>query len=205
MRCWPAILTMTALYSSTSHWMAGPTSRSSVSIRFFSSIAFFNDATLQQLVVLILFPELSGRPWPGCLKNRFRSGHARHRQQRCHDPRTGVNTNRMKIIGPRACKRTDGNGADFSSHRFQGFADINMGIGIVILGLGSVMIGEIISKAFRVQSILFQLLAVIAGSILFRMILALALSDRHRSALPETCGCWDRPHCRFHSKPETGT
>ena len=51
-----------------------------------------------------------------------------------------------------------------------------MGIGIVILGLGSVMIGEIFLKVIRVHKIVWHLLGVIAGSIIFRLILAFALS-----------------------------
>ena len=58
----------------------------------------------------------------------------------------------------------------------QGFADINMGIGIVILGLGSVMISEIFMNLFKVRSITIHLLGVIGGSILFRLILAFALT-----------------------------
>ena len=51
-----------------------------------------------------------------------------------------------------------------------------MGIGIVIIGLGSVMIGQILFSLKRKETIMIQLLGVIVGSILFRMILAFALS-----------------------------
>ncbi|MBP9083346.1 MAG: ABC transporter permease, partial [Bacteroidia bacterium] len=61
--------------------------------------------------------------------------------------------------------------------QYQGFADINMGIGIVISGLASVMIGEAIAKMFNSNNILLQLVLVVAGSILFRLILAGALSS----------------------------
>lgn len=60
--------------------------------------------------------------------------------------------------------------------QLQGFADINMGIGIVIIGLGSVMIGETFSTLFGTKSILIRLMWVILGSIAFRMILSLALT-----------------------------
>jgi putative ABC transport system permease protein len=86
----------------------------------------------------------------------------------------GVNTNRMKIIGLALA-----NGLTALSGylivQLQGFADINMGIGIVILGLGSVMIGEIM--VFRkTNNILMSLIGVIVGAIIFRLILAFALS-----------------------------
>ena len=51
-----------------------------------------------------------------------------------------------------------------------------MGTGIVILGLGSVMIGEILLNLFKVRSITIHLIGVIAVSIIFRLILAFALT-----------------------------
>lgn len=87
----------------------------------------------------------------------------------------GVNTNRMKIYGLALA-----NGLTALSGylivQLQGYADINMGIGIVILGLGSVMIGEIALKQFRRSTIGLQLISVVAGSIVFRLILAAALA-----------------------------
>ena len=58
----------------------------------------------------------------------------------------------------------------------QGFADINMGIGIVILGLGAVMIGESLLRGGIRSRIGWQLASVIAGSLVFRLLLAFALS-----------------------------
>jgi putative ABC transport system permease protein len=60
--------------------------------------------------------------------------------------------------------------------QFQGYADINMGIGIVISGLGSVMIGDTILGFLKNKSILLQLLAVVAGCIIFRLIIAAVLA-----------------------------
>jgi len=60
--------------------------------------------------------------------------------------------------------------------QLQGYADINMGIGIVILGLGSVIIGEMFLLTFGIKSIGWHLAGVIVGTIFFRMILALTLS-----------------------------
>lgn len=58
----------------------------------------------------------------------------------------------------------------------QGFADINMGIGIVILGLGAVMIGESLSNLFHIKSLFGRVIGVVLGSILFRLILSVALT-----------------------------
>lgn len=60
--------------------------------------------------------------------------------------------------------------------QYQRFADINMGIGVVITGLGSVLIGDALLRLFKVKSILIQLLVVILGSIVFQLIIAITLS-----------------------------
>jgi putative ABC transport system permease protein len=87
----------------------------------------------------------------------------------------GINADRMKVIGlslANACTALSG----FLIVQFQGYADINMGIGIVISGLGSVMIGEAIVMRLKHKSILLNIIAVVVGCILFRLILGAALS-----------------------------
>ncbi|MCU0446813.1 MAG: hypothetical protein MUE85_18040 [Microscillaceae bacterium] len=87
----------------------------------------------------------------------------------------GVNTRRMKTIGlgiANALTAFSG----FLIVQYQGFADINMGIGIVIVGLGSVMIGESLSNWLGWQKISYRLLGIIAGTLLFRLILAVSLA-----------------------------
>lgn len=87
----------------------------------------------------------------------------------------GVNTDRMKIIGlglANALTALSG----FLVVQYQGFADINMGIGIVIVGLGSVVIGETLSRWTGQNQIEGRILGVILGTIVFRLILALTLA-----------------------------
>lgn len=56
--------------------------------------------------------------------------------------------------------------------QYQGFADISSGIGIVVVGLASAIIGEAI---FGRRSVTFGLLSAIFGSLLYRFIIAAAL------------------------------
>ena len=56
--------------------------------------------------------------------------------------------------------------------QYQGYGDINSGTGIVIIGLASVILGELL---IRRGSILFRLTAAALGAILYRLIIALAL------------------------------
>ena len=86
----------------------------------------------------------------------------------------GVNTVSMKILGLALANALTAF-SGFMMVQYQGFADINMGIGIVISGLAAIMIGQSAGRLFKSNRIIIQLLLVIAGSILFRMILAGAL------------------------------
>ena len=61
----------------------------------------------------------------------------------------------------------------------QSFVDISMGIGMVVIGLASVIIGEVI---FGTKSLLRRLIAVVLGSIFYRLVIAFALE----SGMPTT-------------------
>ncbi len=87
----------------------------------------------------------------------------------------GVNTGRMKITGLGLANGMTAM-SGYLIAQLQGFADINMGIGIVILGLGSVMIGEILFSGFKKNTVGLSLISVAAGAIVFRLLLAFALS-----------------------------
>lgn len=56
--------------------------------------------------------------------------------------------------------------------QYQSFADVSMGTGMVIIGLASVIIGEVI---VGITPLWRRLIAVVAGSIIYRLIIALAL------------------------------
>ncbi|MBB6454707.1 putative ABC transport system permease protein [Salirhabdus euzebyi] len=56
--------------------------------------------------------------------------------------------------------------------QYNGFSDVNLGIGMIIVGLASVIIGE---GLFGKKSVVRATLAVILGAILYRIIIALAL------------------------------
>ncbi len=87
----------------------------------------------------------------------------------------GVNTDRMKITGlaiANALTAVSG----YLMTQYQGFADISMGIGIVIIGLGSVIIAEAFINWFKITSIWISLLLIISGAIIFQFVLAFTLS-----------------------------
>ena len=64
----------------------------------------------------------------------------------------------------------------------QGFADIGMGVGTIVLGLASVIIGEVlfasssvVRKLFGNSSFVLSLVAVVFGSIVYRIVIATVL------------------------------
>ena len=84
---------------------------------------------------------------------------------------SGVNVNRMKIFGISIANGLVGVSGGLVA-QYQGFADIGMGIGTVVFGLAAVIIGE---SVLRPQSINMKILSVILGSVIFRLMIALAL------------------------------
>jgi putative ABC transport system permease protein len=56
--------------------------------------------------------------------------------------------------------------------QYQGFADVGMGTGMIVTGLASVIVGEVL---FGSADILRATVAVIGGSVVYRLVIALAL------------------------------
>lgn len=90
----------------------------------------------------------------------------------------GVNTNYTKVMGLAL-----GNGLVGLSGalvaQYQSFSDVGMGIGMIVVGLASVIMGEVVIGN---RTLLRTLLAVVAGSILYRLVIALVM----RLGLPTT-------------------
>jgi putative ABC transport system permease protein len=83
----------------------------------------------------------------------------------------GVNVNAMNTLGISLSNGLVGISGSIVA-QYQGFADIGMGIGAIVFSLASVIIGESILKT---RSIYIKFLGVIIGSIIFRLMVALAL------------------------------
>lgn len=86
----------------------------------------------------------------------------------------GVNVHKMKVLGlglANALTALSG----YLVAQYQNFVDINMGMGIVITGLGTVLIGETLIKVLQIRNFAAQLSAIVAGSILFQLVLAVTL------------------------------
>lgn len=83
----------------------------------------------------------------------------------------GVNTNTMKVIGLALSNAMIAFSGALIAQNL-GFADIGMGIGMIIVGLASVIIGEVLIGN---MTLLRALVAVVIGSIIYRLVIALVL------------------------------
>lgn len=136
-----------------------------VSLRYIKNVPLFQNTILIAVVIIIILigilywffgTELGcSMRATGCNPNMSRA--------------QGINTNRNKVL---ALMIANGLVA-FSSAllaQYQGFADVNMGRGAIVIGLAAVIIGEaIFSKIFR--NFALKLLSVVIGSILYYLVL----------------------------------
>lgn len=88
----------------------------------------------------------------------------------------GINIDNMKVIGFGL-----GNGlvalAGGLMAQYQGFSDINMGRGAIVIGLAAIIIGEVLSEALFKKGCSFytRLAAVILGGVIYYLIMVLIL------------------------------
>jgi putative ABC transport system permease protein len=171
------ILVMTALYSVNLSVMGRsnlPLSEQCDSV--FSAIQLSSDRYMNELMIVALFAILSLTLLYWFLKTDFGLALRATGQSEAMAASMGINTQRMKITGLAIANGFTALSAALVM-QMQQFADINMGIGIVILGLGSVMMGESLQKLFGLHSLSMQLLLVLFGCLVFRLIMAFTLAS----------------------------
>lgn len=84
---------------------------------------------------------------------------------------SSINSDTMKIMGIVLANALVAlGGAIFAQN--QGFADVSGGIGMMVVGLASIIVGE---AFIRRKTMAFRFLAVIVGAIIYRFVLTLAL------------------------------
>lgn len=169
------ILVMTALYSVNLSIMG----RSNIPLiqtpTIFSAIKITENELNNTIIIFFLFSMLLLFLITWLLKTDFGIAMRATGNSESMVRSMGVDTQRMKIIGLALANGLTAL-SGFLITQYQGFADINMGIGIVISGLGAVIIGESIVKILRNKKLFVQIVGVIMGTIIFRLILAVALS-----------------------------
>ena len=169
------ILVMTALYS-VNLTIMGRSNLPLINLpSLFTLINFSSDPNHNALWILLLFVVLVTLFIGYVLKTDFGIAMRATGNSESMIRALGVNTDRMKVIGlalANALTAVSG----YLITQYQGFADISMGIGVVITGLGSVIIAETMINWLRVTSVWASLAWVLGGAIVFQLVLAFTLS-----------------------------
>jgi putative ABC transport system permease protein len=169
------ILVMTALYSINLTLLG----RSNVPLlnvsTIFASVHIFSDQTYNDVLTSLLFIIIIALLLAYVLMTDFGIAMRAVGNSASMTRALGINNDTMKIIGlaiANALTALSG----YLVCQYQNFTDINMGIGIVITGLGSVLIGDALMRWWAIQSVIGQLAVVLIGSIIFQLVLAVTLS-----------------------------
>jgi len=141
----------------------------------FSLITFLGNDIYNQLATGIIIIVLLGLLLTRLLKTDFGIAMRATGNSPTMTRAMGVNNDRMKITGLATANALTAL-SGYLVAQYQGFADINMGIGIVITGLGSVLIADALRLWFKITAISVQVILVIAGSFIFQLVLAVTLS-----------------------------
>ena len=164
------ILTQLALYSINLRILGSP--NKAISVRFYDllvSLMYINKALLIVgvicLVVILVLYWFFGTEL-GCAMRATGNNNNMARAQ-------GINTNFMKVLG---LMISNGLVALCSGilAQYQGFADINMGRGAIVIGLAAVIISEVLfSKIFR--NFALRLLGVVIGAVIYYIVIQFVL------------------------------
>jgi putative ABC transport system permease protein len=170
------IIVMTALYSINLMIMK----RSNIPLlqvnHVFSSLQLISDPYTNQIIIVLAGTLLIGFLLFYMLKTDFGIAMRATGNSETMVSAMGVNTNRMKIIGLGIANALNALSGSIVA-QLQQFSDINMGIGIVIFGLGSVMIGETTMTLLKKNGILWRIFGVLFGCVVFRLIIAFTLAS----------------------------
>ncbi|MEY5045515.1 MAG: hypothetical protein RL713_740 [Bacteroidota bacterium] len=169
------ILVMTALYS-VNLMILGRSNIPLVDIdSIFNKIPFSSNEQYNQLLIALLFVGFILAIIIYLLRTDFGITMRATGNNPIMSKAMGVNNDSIKIIGLAMSNGLTAS-SGFLVAQYQGFTDINMGIGIVITGLGSVLIADTISKWTSIRKIGKQIMLVVIGCIAFQSVLAFTLS-----------------------------
>lgn len=140
-----------------------------VSLRYIKDVAIYKNTLLVTAIIILILVGILYWFFGTELGCSIRATGCNANMSRAQ----GINTNRSKIIGLMLSNGLVGlSGALLA--QYQGFADINMGRGAIVIGLAAVIIGEaIFGKIFR--NFALRLIAVGLGSILYYLVLQVVI------------------------------
>ena len=169
------ILVMTGLYSINLILLG----RSNVPlinvVDLFSSFTLFSHTLTNQLIIALILIVILIAILNFVLKTDFGIAMRATGNNPIMTKSLGINNDFIKIIGLAMANALTGL-SGFLVAQYQSFTDTNMGIGIVITGLGSVLISDALRIWMKINSIGVQIILVLAGSLIFQLVLAVTLA-----------------------------
>jgi len=169
------ILVMTGLYS-INLIILGRSNVPLINVAgIFNAISFFSDDAYNELLIAALLVTVLALLLHYLLRTDFGIAMRATGNNPLMTRSLGINNDRIKITGLAIANSLTAL-SGFLVAQYQGFSDINMGIGIVITGLGSVLIADALRLWMNVTSTGKQILLLLAGSFLFQLVLAFTLS-----------------------------
>ena len=169
------ILVMTALYS-VNLTLLGRSNVPLLNVKtIFTCFSFLTIENYQQLLVILILVLIVVFSIAYLLKTDFGLSMRAVGDSPSMTKALGINNDAMKIVGlaiANSLTATSG----YLVAQYQNYTDINMGIGIVITGLGSVLIADTIIARFSIHNVILQLVIVAIGCIIFQQVLAFALT-----------------------------
>lgn len=140
-----------------------------VSLRFIRNVAFYKNTIFVVVIAIILLIAILYWFFGTELGCSLRATGCNDKMARAQ----GINTDFSRVLGLMISNGLVAlSGALLS--QYQGFADINMGRGAIVIGLAAVIIGEaIFGKIFR--NFGFRLLGVALGSIIYYLVLQIVI------------------------------
>lgn len=83
----------------------------------------------------------------------------------------GINTDRMKILGLMISNGIIGLAGALIAQS-EGYADVNKGIGVIVIGLASIILGELLFGELTLSE---RLIAIVLGSVLYQLLILLVI------------------------------
>ena len=140
-----------------------------VSLRYVKNVAFYKNTIFVTAVFILLI--IAALYWffgteLGCAIRATGSNPNMARAQ-------GINTNACKILGLMLSNGLVALASGLYA-QYQGFADVNMGRGAIVIGLAAVIIGQVLFGKLR-GNFAFTLLTVVFGAIIYYLVLQVVL------------------------------
>ena len=140
-----------------------------VSLRYIKNVAFYKNTIFVAVVFIVVIVALLYWFFGTELGCAIRATGSNPNMSRAQ----GINTNVSKIIGLMLSNGIVALSSGLYA-QYQGFADVNMGRGAIVIGLAAVIIGDVLLGKFT-KNFASKLVAVAAGAIVYYLVLQVVL------------------------------